>query len=128
AVDADPVAPDPAGDVLPGRAREDCPADRIEACDDARMHRRALVNLRAVVSQQLPPHRLLRRLDLAVPVPGADRLLSDEGDEHAGDDDDELAHILAPVAPRTFRRLARSLRHEAPSSCSLSENGGARKI
>lgn len=64
--------------------------------------------LRPVVPQHLMLHRALGRCDLLAPLPALNHFLSEQGDEHAGDDDRELARIVAPFMP-TFRRCLRGL-------------------
>lgn len=113
APDIDPIAVDLPGDLLPVFPSVDSVADRLEPRDQARVHDDALVDLRTVVEQQLVAHGRFRGIDLAVPVPRLHGLLRNQSDEDAGDDDQELAGILAPVAPACL--LRRWLRHiEAP--------------
>jgi len=61
------------------------------------VHREALHHLRPVVVQQLLPHGGVGGFDLLAPVPRLDRLLRDERDEHADDDDRQVEADRCPV-------------------------------
>ena len=66
--------------------------------------------LGAIVFLQLQPHRVFRLPHLMAPVPALDQLFGAERDQHADDDDPDLAEKFAPAMERLWQVNV----HESP--------------
>ena len=98
--EVDPIAVDQLDDLIAGPALLDGRADLVELRDRARMGRRAIIDLRPVIPQQLALHRLLRGLDPLVPFAIFQPLLERQRKQDSRGDDRQLDRQLAPVLRR----------------------------
>src|SRR5690348_5924198 len=103
-----PIAVDRLADITAAPVAFDGAPDPVQRLENARVHRRALIHLWAIVRQPLVPHCRRRDGNLVVPLPVLHDFLSEEGYEDAGDDDGELTCALAPVEPFLGRVLGHS--------------------